>query len=158
MNSYQMVLHRPVETAGVFGNFDCPGLQTDPPPALPNPPHPLDTPRIIKGRSRQNPPASGLCLPKLQRIHNSSVLKILQIISFVFKILQINRPVSGLFGILCTNRYPGGTPCRSQFQASTATRPATTSRPQPTSVAARPPSVIFLYMHCASAHAAGQLF
>jgi hypothetical protein len=26
----QIVLHRPVETAGVFGNFVCPGLQTDP--------------------------------------------------------------------------------------------------------------------------------
>jgi hypothetical protein len=29
-------------------------------------------------------------------------------------------PVSGLFGILCTNRYPGGAPCRSQFQTATA--------------------------------------
>src|ERR1035437_3723672 len=107
---------------------------------------PLDTPCIIKDRSRQNPPASGLCLPKLQRNHNSSVLKILQIISFVFKILQNQQPVSGLFGILCTNRSPGGgTPCRSQFQTSTATRPATITRPQPTSVAARPTSVIFLY-------------
>ncbi len=24
MNSYQMVLHRPVETAGVFGNYEFP--------------------------------------------------------------------------------------------------------------------------------------
>src|ERR1017187_8359475 len=29
MNSYQMVLHRPVETAGVIGNFICPGPQTE---------------------------------------------------------------------------------------------------------------------------------
>ena len=28
--------------------------------------------------------------------------------SFVVKILQIERPVSGLFGRLCKNRYPGG--------------------------------------------------
>src|ERR1035437_6296145 len=72
---------------------------------------PLDTPCIIKDRKRQNPPASGLCLPRLQRNHNSSVLKILQTIFFVFKIMQIQSPVSGLFGRLCTNRYPrGGTP------------------------------------------------
>src|ERR1017187_4149977 len=32
MNPYQMVLHRPVETTGDFGNFVCPGLQTDPLP------------------------------------------------------------------------------------------------------------------------------
>src|ERR1035441_4311565 len=77
---------------------------------------PLDTPRILKARSRQNPPASGLCLPKLQRNHNSSVLKILQIISFVSNILKIQLPVSGLFGRLCTNRYPGEyTKCRSQI-------------------------------------------
>src|ERR1035437_1724757 len=35
MNSYQMVLHRPVETAGVFGNFVCHRLQTDPLPKTP---------------------------------------------------------------------------------------------------------------------------
>src|ERR1017187_9718015 len=49
-----------------------------------------------KRRSRQNPPASGLCLPKLQRNHNSSVLKVLQIISFVFRILK-NGPSSKWF-------------------------------------------------------------
>jgi hypothetical protein len=47
--------------------------------------------------------------PKLQRNHNSSVLKILQIIPFVFNILQIDPPISGLFRRLCTNRYRGGT-------------------------------------------------
>src|ERR1035441_4955081 len=33
------------------------------------------------------PPASGLCLPRLQRSHNPSVVNILQTIYFVFKIL-----------------------------------------------------------------------
>jgi hypothetical protein len=31
-NSYQMVLHRPVETATVFGNFGCPVVRTAPLP------------------------------------------------------------------------------------------------------------------------------
>jgi len=33
MNSYQMVLHRPVETARHFGNFSH-SLQTDPRPSI----------------------------------------------------------------------------------------------------------------------------
>jgi hypothetical protein len=49
-----------------------------------------------------------LCPPTPQRSNNPIVLKILQIISFVFNILQIKWPVSGLFGGLCRNRYPGG--------------------------------------------------
>src|ERR1035437_2671406 len=58
------------------------------------------------GRDRIHQPQA-CASPKLQRNHNSSVLKILQTISFVFKILQIRWPVSGLFGRLCTNRYQG---------------------------------------------------
>src|ERR1035441_6541928 len=56
-------------------------------------------------------PQPQVCVaPKLQSNHNSSVFKILQIILFVFNILQMRHPVSDLFGILCKNRYPGGTP------------------------------------------------
>jgi len=62
---------------------------------------------------------------KLQRDPNSSVLKILQNKSFVFKILQNRVAVSGLFRRLCTNWIGGrGTPCGSQFRTSSATRAA----------------------------------
>src|ERR1017187_3580561 len=87
-----------------FGNFIRHGPQTETQPQGLR----LDTPRIINLRSRQNPPASGLCLPKLQRDYNSSVWKILQTISFVSNILQTAWPVSGLLGRVGRNRYPGG--------------------------------------------------
>src|ERR1035437_2830903 len=88
------------------------------PTASANPPHPLTPGRIINlGRDRIHQPQA--CVSQSsKRNHNSSVLKILQIILFVFKILQIGQPVSGLFGRLCTIRYPGGTPMSQADQSA----------------------------------------